>query len=62
MNENKRALYLILFIVALGVLLIQTKNTGTSSEITNTEVMEHIRYLSHDNRGGRYPVQEGQKM
>lgn len=61
MNENKRALYLILFIVVLGILLIQTKNTGISSEITNNEIMGHIRYLSHDNRGGRYPGTRGSK-
>ena len=61
MNENKRALYLILFIVVLGALLIQTKNTGISSEITNNEIMGHIRYLSHDSRGGRYPGTRGSK-
>ena len=43
MNENKRALYLILFIVALGIFLIQIKGTGLSSEITNSEIMGHIR-------------------
>ena len=55
MNENKRALFLIVFIVALGAVLVQTKKTGLSSDITNDEIMDHIRYLSHENRGGRYP-------
>ena len=61
MNENKRALYLILFIVALGAVLIQTKRTGLSSNITNNEIMEHIRYLSHESRGGRFPGTRGSK-
>ena len=61
MNENKRALYLILFIVALGIFLIQIKGTGLSSEITNSEIMGHIRYLSHENRGGRLPGTRGSK-
>ena len=47
MNENKRALFLIVFIVALGAVLVQTKKTGLSSDITNDEIMDHIRYLSH---------------
>ena len=61
MSENKRALYLILFIVALGAILIQTKKTGLSSNITNDEIMGHIRYLSHENRGGRFPGTRGSK-
>ena len=62
MNENKRALSLIVFIVALGTALIQTKKTGLSSDITNDEIMDHIRYLSHENRGGRYQEQEDPEM
>ena len=42
MNENKRALSLIVFIVALGAVLIQTKKTSLSSDITNDEIMDHI--------------------
>ena len=61
MNENKRALYLILFIVALGAILIQTKKTGLSSDITSDEIMGHIRYLSHESRGGRFPGTRGSK-
>ena len=61
MNENKRALFLIVFIVALGAVLIQTKKTGLSSDITNAEIMDHIRYLSHESRGGRYPGTRGSK-
>ena len=61
MNENKRALYLIVFIVTLGAMLVQTKRTGLSSDITNDEIMAHIRYLSHENRGGRYPGTRGSK-
>ena len=61
MNENKRALYLILFIVAIGAILIQTKKTGLSSDITSDEIMGHIRYLSHESRGGRFPGTRGSK-
>ena len=61
MNENKRALYLIVFIVTLGAMLVQTKRTGLSSDITNDEIMAHIRYLSHENRGGRYPGTRGSR-
>ena len=61
MNENKRALSLIVFIVALGAVLVQTKKTGLSSDITNDEIMDHIRYLSHENRGGRYPGTRGSR-
>ena len=55
MSENKRALYLILLIITLGTVLVQTKKTGLSSDITGDEIMDHIRYLSHENRGGRFP-------
>ena len=61
MNENKRALFLIVFIVALGAVLVHTKKTGLSSDITNDEIMDHIRYLSHENRGGRYPGTRGSR-
>jgi len=61
MNDNNRALYLFAFIIALGGFLIQTKSTGVSSEITNNEIMGHIRYLSHENRAGRHPGTRGSK-
>ena len=61
MNEKKRALFLIVFIIALGAVLIQTRKTGLSSDITNDEIMDHIRYLSHENRGGRYPGTRGSR-
>ena len=61
MNENKRALYLILLIVALGAILVQTRKLNLSSEITGNEIMEHIRYLSHEDRKGRYPGTRGSR-
>jgi len=61
MNDNNRALYLFAFIIALGGLLVQTKKTGPSSEITNNEIMGHIRYLSHENRSGRHPGTRGSR-
>jgi len=61
MNDNNRALYLFALIIALGAFLIQRKNTSFSSDITNNEIMGHIRYLSHENRSGRYPGTRGSK-
>ena len=60
MNENKRTIYTIIFIFILGFFLIRlNKNTNSykhsSFEITEKEIMRHIRYLSHDNKKGRYP-------
>jgi hypothetical protein len=61
MNDNNRALFLFAFIIALGGLLIQTKKIGPSVEITNNEIMGHIRYLSHENRSGRHPGTRGSR-
>lgn len=41
--------------------MVRMKNSGvgiqkgSTAEITENEIMYHIRYLSHDNRAGRYP-------
>jgi len=60
MNENSRTLLVFIIIIALATILIRVKNSGTyrtvlSMEITKDEIMEHIRYLSHKDRAGRYP-------
>ena len=44
MNENSKSLYTFLVIVLLGFVLIQVKRTGSSTEITENEIMGHIRY------------------
>ena len=61
MRENDRSLYLFIFIALLGVFLIQNKRGDSSLDITKNEIMGHIRYLSHENRGGRYPGTRGSK-
>ena len=61
MNENTRTILTIIFIGILGFAMIRMKNLGigiskgSTAEITENEIMYHIRYLSHDNRAGRYP-------
>jgi len=59
MNENTRSLYAFIFIVVLGLVLIQIRRANSFSEITKNEIMGHIRYLSHENRDGRYPGTRG---
>lgn len=61
MNENSKSLYTFLVIVLLGFVLIQVKRTGSSTEITENEIMGHIRYLSHEKREGRAPGTRGSK-
>ena len=56
MNETTRTLYAILLIIFLGLAMILMKSLSNSSaEITENELMNHIKYLSHEERGGRYP-------
>ena len=61
MNENTRSLYAFIFIVVLGLVLIQIRRANSFSEITKNEIMGHIRYLSHEKRDGRYPGTRGTK-
>lgn len=61
MNENKKTLYAIFIFFFIGFALVQNKRSKTDSEITEGEIMSHIRYLSHENRGGRYPGSRGSK-
>ena len=60
MNENTRSLYVFILIAVMGLTMMRLKNTGfhrsgSSPEITENEIMDHIRFLSHDDRAGRYP-------
>jgi len=66
MNKNSNSLYTYIFIVILGLTMIQMKNFGTfrsgsSPAITENDIMDHIRYLSHKDRVGRYPGTRGSK-
>ena len=60
MNKNTNSLYTYILIVFLSLAMIQMKNIGTyqsgfSPSITENDIMDHIRYLSHKDRAGRYP-------
>ena len=66
MNKNTNSLYTYIFIVFLGLAMIQMKNfdtfrSGPSPSITENDIMDHIRYLSHKDRVGRYPGTRGSK-
>ena len=61
MNQDKQATYTFLFLFIIGFFLIINRSTGPSSEITQDEIMGHIRYLSHPNREGRFPGSRGSK-
>ena len=61
MNENKKTLYAVFIFLIIGFGLVQTKRSTSDSEISEDEIMGHIRYLSHEKRGGRYPGSRGSK-
>ena len=61
MNENSRSFYAFVGILLIGFVLIINRSKSLSSEITEDEIMNHIRYLSHDNRSGRLPGTRGSK-
>ncbi len=61
MNENKKSLYAIVLFLFIGFALIQSKRSSTPLDITKNELMNHIRYLSHEKREGRYPGSRGSK-
>ena len=61
MNEFSRSLYAVISIFLIGIVLTVTKNNSSASDITEDEIMNHIRYLSHENREGRLPGTRGSK-
>ena len=61
MNEFSRSLYAVISIILIGIVLTVTKNNSSASDITEDEIMNHIRYLSHENREGRLPGTRGGK-
>ena len=56
MNELSRSIYAVMSILLVGFVLIISRSNTSSSEITEDEIMGHIRYLSHENRQGRLPL------
>ena len=55
MSEDKRSIYIFAAILFASIFLVQQNRSDSSVEITENEIMDHIRYLSHENRKGRYP-------
>jgi len=62
MNENTRSLYAFIFIVVLGLVLVQIRRESSFSEITKNEIMGHIRYLSHEKEMVGTQEPEAQRM
>ena len=61
MNESTRSVYALIGIFLIGFVLIINRSKSSSSEVTEDEIMNHIRYLSHENRSGRLPGTRGSK-
>jgi len=61
MNESSRSIYAVISLLLVGFVLIINRSSTSSSEITEDEIMNHIRYLSHENREGRLPGTRGSK-
>ena len=59
MTENKSLLSTILIIIIVGLCFFWFRQIGPgnvgSPEIKNEDIIEHIKYLSDDERAGRYP-------
>jgi len=59
MTDNKRLLSTISIILAVGLCFYWFQQIGPgdigSPEITESDIMKHIRFLSDDDRAGRYP-------
>ena len=65
MTENKSLLSTILVIIIVGLCFFWFRQVGPgvnrSSDITEKDIVEHIRFLSNDKRAGRYPGTRGSK-
>ena len=59
MINNLRVLFVFFLIPILGLAMFWGKHHGqlpsTSPDILPNEIMNHIRYLSDNDRSGRYP-------
>ena len=65
MTENKSLLSTILVIIIVGLCFFWFRQAGHglngTSDISEKDIMEHIRFLSDDKRAGRYPGTRGSK-
>ena len=65
MTENKSLLSTILVIIIVGLCFFWFRQAGPglngTSDISEKDIMEHIRFLSDDKRAGRYPGTRGSK-
>ena len=61
MNQSSQSIYAVISILLIGFVLIISRSNTSSSEITEDEIMNHIRFLSHENREGRLPGTRGSK-
>ena len=59
MDNNTRSLLIFFLILGIGLGLYWEKHQGqlpsVSPDILPNETMSHIRFLSNDDKGGRYP-------
>ena len=59
MTENKSLLSTILIIIVVGLCFYWFRQVGPSDvgspDISKTDILEHIKFLSDDKRAGRYP-------
>ena len=65
MTENKSLLSTILVIIIVGLCFFWFRQAGPglngTSDISEKDIMTHIRFLSDDKRAGRYPGTRGSK-
>lgn len=65
MTENKSLLSTILVIIIVGLCFFWFRQAGPglngTSDISEKDIMKHIRFLSDDKRAGRYPGTRGSK-
>ena len=61
MKESSQSTYAFICLLFIGGLLIVNNSNNPSKDITKDEIMDHVRYLSHENREGRHPGSRGSK-
>ena len=65
MTENKSLLSTILVIIIVGLCFFWFRQAGPglngTSDISEKDIVKHIRFLSDDKRAGRYPGTRGSK-
>ena len=65
MTDNRKLLSTISIIIAVGLCFYWFRQIGPgdigSPEIIESDIMKHIRFLSDDDRAGRYPGTRGSR-